>query len=175
MIAYAIIGCAFAAAFGLFANPTGSIATKLLGGILGAVLGAVGGVAAGYIGHWYDSAVGFPNDPVFYWVGRWFLMLLPLAVGSGIAIAASGKFGKQLSDSMAGTILGTGLVTIIYCFTSGSATRKEGHNKILPAFEENRILLIALLSIIGITAFLLLSRKPKAAAMAAEDKAAAQA
>lgn len=170
-IAYGIISIAMVAACGLAANPSGALAMRIVAVVLGALLGAVAGYASAQIGHYYDTNVPFPRDPVFYWVGRWILILLPVAIASGVVIAISGNFAKQIVDATVGSILGAGLATIIYCFTVGAATRLEGHEKILPAFPENRMLLIAVYPCIGLIALLLLARSAKPEAASASEQA----
>lgn len=160
-IAFGIMGAAFAAVIGFAANPKTTIGKRVVGGLTGVVLGAIGGAIAGYIGHWHDVKYLYPSDPVFYWLGRWAMMIGPIAVAAGIAVSASGNPAKLLKDSLVATIIGGGLVVVFYCFMTGSITPIESHERVFPAFSQNRILLLALMPIMGILAFIVLVRTEK--------------
>lgn len=163
MIAYAILGALMTGASGFAANPRALPAGRGIGLVVGLILGAVAGVAMAQIGHLYDAKIAFPRDPMLYWVGRLFAMFSVLGIACGVAIAAAGKFSKDITDAIVGGLLGAGALTIIYCFVAGAATRIEGHQYIYPAFPENRAVLIGLSILVGFGSMLLLVRKSETA------------
>ncbi len=144
IIVFGILGLTIATLAGGASQPAVSLGKRMLGSASGLVLGLLAGVGAACLGYWFDSHVQFPRDPMLYWVGRWSLMLLPIAIASGFAASIAGDFRKDLAESLVGAIMGAATATIIYCLLSGVVAPIEHHVQVFPGFTGNRLLIISL-------------------------------
>ncbi len=148
MILYGILGAGLAALCGAWSHTSTTIPGRIRGLLVGAVIGGLAGAGGGWLGHWFDTNVSFPTDPIVYWFGRWAVMLAPLAVASGIAAAVSGsKPVKDLVEAIAGGLLGVAIAVTIYCLASGAISPIEEHQYIYPSYQSNRLMVLALATV----------------------------
>lgn len=145
-IVFALYGSLLAAVAGWFCHPLAAMSGRVKGALAGIVLGAIGGVLTAQVGHWFDRAIPFPQEPMLYWIGRWVLMVLPTCLAAGVAVALAGQFVKHVGNAVAGSVLGGVIAIILYSLLTGSVTPIEGHQYIYPANPGNRLMAMGLVA-----------------------------
>ncbi|MCA9194464.1 MAG: hypothetical protein KDB03_21990 [Planctomycetales bacterium] len=171
IVAFSILGAitgAVAAAAGHAYPASGGLVKGL---VFGVCLGAVGGAGTGAVAHWYQSSVVLEMDSSLHMIFRLCAASIPLGIGAGIAAALSGKFKRDLANSLAGGLIGILLASVAYGMLNGSVTRLEPEQNIFPVFFENRLSLT--IGFIFVTGLLVLMQNSRAATPTKEMAAAA--
>jgi hypothetical protein len=159
LIVYAVVGATLAAMSGLLCHPNAKTSGRLRAAVIGILLGGAAGATSAILGHWFDERVLFPPEPMIYWVKRWSLMLLPIALAVAVTVASAGRFTKTVLDAVVGAAVGGALAMILYCVLSGMLTPIEGHQYIYPAATGNRLMILGLSAVfIGGTVLVHLGR-----------------
>ncbi len=143
-IAFAIIGALLCGTLPLVVSGPSSSTKKIAGAGVGLLLGGGLGAVAGWFGHWFYANPSIEiADAMMYFLLRWTLMLLPLAIAAAISSTLASGNIKLIPHSLVGAVLGAVAASALYSVLSGTVTTIEGREKILPFFFGNRVLILA--------------------------------
>ena len=170
IVSFSIWGALMAGFTGLAGNPTAK--SRWRGLASGLILGAGAGALGAYFGQIQIARMEYQGASSTYWISRWAVIMLPIAVASAVACSLSGSMKRQFVECLAGSLVGLVIGVIVFSLVHGVATPLEKPTNIYLGWASNRILAMMALNLSVFTLILLQAGRyqskplPQAAAQA---------
>lgn len=145
IVSFSIWGALMAGFTGLAGNPTAK--SRWRGLASGLILGAGAGALGAYFGQIQMARMEYQGASSTYWISRWAVIILPIAVASAVACSLSGSIKRQFVECLAGSIFGLVIGVIVFSLVHGVATPLEKPTNIYLGWASNRILAMMALNL----------------------------